>query len=139
MIGVVISLPFLGKLADIVPFKYTMICATGTKIAATLLFQTLTRPDTWQAPVIVILLIVGMVSQNLFIDSVFTKNIKRDTRGLMQGFNQFFGSIVILVYSKAGNYLNTNYGPAKPFLFLTALDSVLVVILVILILLGKLN
>lgn len=72
---VVISLPFLGKVADVVPFKYTMIAATSLKVIGAVFFQFLTRPDTWHATAVVFLLQMGMASQNLFIDSVFSKNI----------------------------------------------------------------
>ena len=50
----------------------------------------------------------------------------------MSGFNQFFGSLGILIYTKVGTYLYEVYGPQAPFLFVAALDAILLILMFIL-------
>ena len=60
--------------------------------------------------------------QNLFTDALFTKNLPSDIRGVFCGLYQFFGSLGVLLYSKAGAWLFELHGPRSPFLLVGLLD-----------------
>ena len=78
-------------------------------------------------------MVVGTIVNNICTDSIFYKNLPKETRGILNGAYSFAGQLGILAYSIAAGYL-FDILPKSPFILLGALDLAFVFIYMIFIL-----
>ena len=67
-------------------------------------------------------MIVATIIENISIDTIFAKNLPRETRAILNGVYSFSGSLGILIYSLVGGWLFDTYGPRSPFVLIGILD-----------------
>ncbi len=72
-----------GKISDSVSFRVSMPIVTIVKILSLLWMTRLPQPDSILANVVISIIIVSTYFQNTFGDTLFVKNLPKETRGLM--------------------------------------------------------
>ena len=122
--------PIVGRLCDsfeprkILPFSFLI------RFISTVLFCFLNHPNSYQAYAICVLMVVGTIVNNICTDSIFYKNLPKETRGILNGAYSFAGQLGILIYSIAAGYLFDIFSKS-PFILLGALDLIFVFIFLI--------
>lgn len=94
MYSVILSafvLPLAGKLCDQYSASFTVPFAFVLRSISTVFFWTLNRPDTIAAYVVCVLMIISTIIENISIDSIFNKNLPKETRGVLTGVQSFVG------------------------------------------------
>ena len=69
-------------------------------------------------------MIVFTIFESNLIDSIFTKNLVKETRGLLCGMQMFACNFGLLLYSISGGWLVDNIGPKAPFVLIGMLDFI---------------
>ena len=72
-----------GKISDSVSFRVSMPIVTIVKILSLFWMTRLPQPDSILANVVISIIIVSTYFQNTFGDTLFVKNLPKETRGLM--------------------------------------------------------
>jgi len=88
VISVVLSalvLPLVGRLCDSFPASQTVPFAFLLRCSSTILFCGLTAPDSRAAYAVCAMMIVGTIVENVSVDTVFYKNLAKETRGVLCG------------------------------------------------------
>lgn len=88
MLSVVVScivLPILGKFIDNSPAIRLAPFAFLGRCLFTFFFYLLDAPDTFQAYLVCVCIVVSTLCENNLIDSVFAKSLSKATRGLLFG------------------------------------------------------
>ena len=67
-------------------------------------------------------MVVATVTESVCCDSIFMKNLNKETRGILNGAYSFAGQIGILVFSLVGGWMFDNMGPKSPFIAIGFLD-----------------
>ena len=67
-------------------------------------------------------MIMGSIVEQISVDSIFSKNLAKETRGLLNGVYSFSGQLGILMYSLAAGYFFDKVGPKSPFVIIGLLD-----------------
>jgi MFS family permease len=65
---------------------------------------------------LVALIMTGMIFSMTSIETIFSRNLPKESRGTMNGLQSFFGALGGLWLTKMGGYLHDFYGPKSPFL-----------------------
>jgi MFS-type transporter involved in bile tolerance (Atg22 family) len=103
--------PFVGKICDNHSPKITIPVAFFFRCLTCFLFFTIERPDSMRSYVTCTLMIVGTIVENISVDSIFSKNLPKETRAILSGAYSFFGQVGILVYSLGAGKLYDIFGP----------------------------
>ena len=69
-----------------------------------------------------VFMIIGTIIENISIDSIFNKNLPKETRGLLNGVYSFAGQCGILIYSYLAGIMFDKIGPKAPFMLIGILD-----------------
>jgi MFS family permease len=69
--------------------------------------------------------------QNLFVDSLFAKNLPENVRGVLNGLYFLSASLGMLAFSKIGGICYDLYGTEYPFLMVGIADIIYINILLI--------
>jgi hypothetical protein len=56
-------------------------------------------------------MIIATIIENISVDTIFNKNLPKETRALLNGVYSMAGQLGILLYSKYGGVLFDMYGP----------------------------
>ena len=123
-----LTIPFIGKLCDSIEETKIMPVAFIVRGLSTVAFCFLKTPDSIGAYIICVIMIVGTIVENLSIESLYLKNLPKETRGVLCGAMSFVGQFGILFYSLVGGYIFDHIGPKSPFAFLGILDFIFVLI-----------
>ena len=83
--------PIAGFLVDYFPAHITVPGSFIFRCLTTLLFWSIERPDTTIAYAVCITMVVGTIIENIAVDSIFNKNLPKETRGVMSGIYSFGG------------------------------------------------
>mmetsp|Transcript_41334 Transcript_41334/g.39802 ORF Transcript_41334/g.39802 Transcript_41334/m.39802 type:complete len:143 (+) Transcript_41334:232-660(+) len=75
---------------------------------------------------------------NVVLYSLLFKNVEKGTRALVLGLHNTFGTIGILVLTKFGTYIYSNWSKSAPFVFVACVEFFYMLVLVGLKLSGKL-
>ena len=75
-------------------------------------------------------MVVGTIVNNICTDSIFYKNLPKETRGILNGAYSFSGQLGILLYSIAAGYI-FDILSKSPFILLGALDLAFIFIYII--------
>ena len=116
--------PFVGKICDAYSPKITIPLAFFFRCSTCMLFFTVEEPNSTKSYVTCTLMIIGTIVENISVDSIFSKNLPKETRAILNGAYSFFGQFGILVYSLSAGKLYDLYGPKTPFAIIGILDLV---------------
>lgn len=83
--------PIVGQLCDKYSPKISVPFAFIFRGITTLFFSCLTRPDSLAAYGVCVLMIIGTIIENISVDSIFNKNLPKETRGVLGGLYSFAG------------------------------------------------
>ena len=127
LISVLVStvvFPFVGKLTDTYPAIKIVPYAFLLRFISTLLFFTIENPDSYKSYIVCVFMIVASIVEFSAVDSIFSKNLEKQTRGILCGIYMFFSNFGILLYSVAAGWLFDLYGPRSPFVLIGLLDLI---------------
>jgi MFS-type transporter involved in bile tolerance (Atg22 family) len=77
--------PIIGKCCDMVDPKKTVPFAFFFRAMTTYLFSTLDSPDSIRSYGVCVLMILSSIIENISVDSIFNKNLPKETRGVLMG------------------------------------------------------
>lgn len=123
-----IIFPVVGKLCDtfqprnILPFSFMLRCLS------TILFWMLDTPDSYYAYGVCVLMVIASIVNNISTDTIYYKNLQKETRGILNGAYSFAGQFGILIYSLIAGYIFDIIGPKSPFILLGIMDLSFVLI-----------
>lgn len=115
--------PFVGQFCDNYSPKLIIPGAFFFRAFTTYLFMFVKDPTSVWSYLSCILMIVATIIENISVDSIFAKNLPKETRGVLNGVYSFAGQIGILLYSLVGGWLFDFAGPKSPFALIGILDS----------------
>ena len=115
-------LPVVGKLCDTVDPRNIMPLAFLARCCTTYFFWLLEKPDTFQCFAVCVAMVVATITEQVSCDSIFMKNLNKETRGILSGAYSFVGQIGVLLFSLAGGWMFDNLGQKSPFVAIGALD-----------------
>jgi MFS family permease len=101
-------------------------------------FKFLAVPDSFISYIIFLLIQLGTLFENVFVDSLFTKNLPKDIRGILNGLYYFFGGVGMLLFSKLCLHFYDKFGHESPFFLCATFDLSFVALVIVLSLCGKL-
>lgn len=133
----IIVLPLIGKLCDTVDPRKIMPFAFVSRSLITYMFWRLTSPQDEWTFVVCVSMVVATITESVCCDSIFMKNLNKETRGIFNGLFSFAGQIGILIFSLAGGWMFDNLGGKTPFVTIGILDIVFVIIFLSFILMQK--
>lgn len=118
----VIVLPVVGKLCDTIDPRKIMPVAFLARCFTTYLFWLLKAPDSPETFVVCVSMVVFTITESVCCDSIFMKNLNKETRGILNGVFAFAGQVGILIFSLVGGWMFDNLGPKSPFVAIGCLD-----------------
>ena len=68
-------------------------------------------------------MIIGTIIENISVDSIFNKNLPKETRGILGGLYSFSGYVGLLIFSLTAGWMFDNIGPKSPFVLVGFLDA----------------
>ena len=118
----VFVLPGIGKLCDTVDPRKIMPLAFLARCWTTYMFWLLEKPDSFECFVVCVAMVVATITEQISCDSIFMKNLNKETRGILSGAYSFVGQIGILLFSLVGGWMFDNLGSKSPFVAIGFLD-----------------
>lgn len=73
-------------------------------------------------------MVIASIVNNISTDTIYYKNLQKETRGILNGAYSFAGQFGILLYSLLAGYLFDFIGPKSPFILLGIMDFAFVLI-----------
>lgn len=116
--------PFVGRLCDFYRPKYTIPFSFFLRALSTYFFLNVDVPDSWGSYLSCIMMIIATIIENISVDSLFAKNLPKETRAILNGAYAFSGNLGILGFSLLSGYLVDNVGPKSPFALIGILDII---------------
>ena len=77
-------------------------------------------------------MILATICENTSIDTIFNKNLPKETRGILNGAYSFSGQLGVFVFSILSGYLFDEVGPKTPFYLIGILDFIYAILVIIL-------
>ena len=124
--------PFVGTACDYYSPKAMIPAAFLLRAFMTYLFSFVTDPSSYSSLLVCILLIIASIVENISVDTIFAKNLPKETRGLLNGIYSFAGQVGILAFSVAGGWLFDNFGTKSPFYLIGILDLLYAILVLVL-------
>lgn len=118
----VFFLPAIGKICDIVDPRNIMPIAFLARCSTTYLFWLLKKPAGTQTFVVCVSMVVATIAEQICCDSIFMKNLNKETRGILSGAYSFVGQVGTLFFSLIGGWMFDNLGSKSPFVAIGFLD-----------------
>ena len=100
-------------------------------------FLWLKNPESIASKVMCVLLVVFTVVEAVSIEVLFFRGMPSQIRGTMMGMFAFFGQVGTLVFVLLGGQMFDKIDRSAPFVFLALADTLLVLLVITLICLGK--
>ena len=121
-VGAAIVFPIVGYVCDrISPTKFAPFAFIARFICCCF-FYTLTSPNSIYAYIICALIVISTVIEQISMDSIFAKNLPKETRGVLNGFYSFLGQLGILIFSFIAGWSFDAIGPKSPFALIGIID-----------------
>lgn len=117
-------LPVIGKICDVVDPRKIMPFAFLARCSTTYLFWLLKTPESVQTFLVCVAMVIATIAEQISCDSIFMKNLNKETRGILSGAYSFAGQVGILFFSLVGGWMFDNLGPKSPFVAIGVLDFV---------------
>jgi|TARA_B110000305_G_C18821088_1_gene351397 MFS family permease len=67
-------------------------------------------------------MVIATIIENISVDSIFNKNLPKESRGALNGLFSFSGQSGILIYSIIGGWMFDNIGRFSPFVIIGICD-----------------
>jgi MFS family permease len=83
--------PFVGQVCDLFSPRKTIPFAFIFRALTTGMFYCVDKPNSYLAYFSAIMMIVGTIVENISIDTIFAKNLPKETRGILNGVYSFSG------------------------------------------------
>lgn len=83
--------PFIGQVCDLYSPKIVIPVSFFFRFFTTVLFAFVHDPNSMIALFTCILMIVATIIENISIDTIFNKNLPKETRGVLTGAASFSG------------------------------------------------
>ena len=77
-------------------------------------------------------MILATICENTSVDTIFNKNLPKETRGILNGAYSFAGQLGILIFSLLAGWMFDNIGPKTPFYLIGVLDFLYAILVIIL-------
>ena len=134
-----ISAPFLGMIGDSIPARVLIPVSFGLRAIFGYMFLFVHDPESIYAYTLICL--VGLTSglQVIAINVLFYSTLPSKLRGTMTGFFMFFGTMGKLIFALIGGYMFDKIGRNSPILLQSAMDTLVVVLALSMICMGKLQ
>lgn len=87
----IIVLPLVGKLCDTVDPRKIMPIAFLARCSTTYMFWRLESPENIQTFYVCVSMVVFTIAESVCCDSIFMKNLNKETRGVLNGVFSFAG------------------------------------------------
>jgi len=100
-------------------------------------FLWLKDPESYVSEVMCVLLVVFTVVEAVSIEVLFFRGMPSQIRGTMMGMFAFFGQVGTLVFVLCGGQMFDKIDRSAPFVFLALGDTLLLLLVITLICLGK--
>ncbi|CDW84532.1 mfs transporter [Stylonychia lemnae] len=113
---------FTGHYSDKFQYRITIPIAFTIKASVIFLLIFLDNPNSFLFQLCCIAIQSFSLIQNILIDGLFSKNLKKEIRGTLNGVYYFFGSLGMLLYAKLGGYLYDNVSQDTPFYIASGLN-----------------
>jgi MFS family permease len=69
-------------------------------------------------------MIIATIIENISVDTLFAKNLPKETRAILNGCYSMAGNLGLLLFSLASGWLVDNVGPKAPFALIGLLDII---------------
>lgn len=89
-------------------------------------------PASKSSFLVCIAMIIGSIMENISIDTIFNKNLPKETRGILNGAYSFMGQVGILIFSITSGWLFDHAGPKSPFYLTGVLDFTFAILIIVL-------
>ena len=83
--------PFVGRICDSYSPRITIPASFLFRFLITIMFYTVDRPSSRRSYVTCILLIMATIVENISVDTIFAKNLPKETRAILNGAYSFSG------------------------------------------------
>lgn len=117
-------LPAVGRICDTYSPKVTIPLSFLLRGLTTVAFSFIQDPASLGSIVTCISMIVTTIIENISVDTIFNKNLPKETRGVLNGVYSICGQLGIFLYSKYGGILFDKLGPKTPFYLIGSLDLI---------------
>lgn len=84
-------LPLIGKLCDSVDPRKIMPLAFLARCWTTYMFWLLEKPDSFECFTVCVSMVIATIAEQISCDSIFMKNLNKETRGILSGAYSFVG------------------------------------------------
>lgn len=129
----------IGCLADRIPIVLTFAIAFVPRVIGLLLMGFVQEPGTGLFYFSMILAASSNVAADMSVGVYFMKVINPETRGALSGLNNIVSSLSVTFLSGFGGWSFDYIGTYSPFFTVAVLNSVFILVIVILALLGRLK
>ena len=117
--------PLIGVICDkidpmkIVPFAFIF------RFFTMVLFEFISTPRSAYQYFVSLAIVVASLLEQISVDSIFNKNMPKETRGMFNGFYSVMVVIAVLVYSGLSGYAIDKYSNTKwPFYIIGGFDLI---------------
>ena len=83
--------PFVGQVCDLLSPRKTIPLAFLFRAVTTAMFYGVELPNSYGSYISCILMIVGTIVENISVDTIFAKNLPKETRAILNGAYSFSG------------------------------------------------
>ena len=123
--------PIVGTICDkvspikIVPWAFMSRCFV------LYMFYLINNPDSFYSYCVNTLMVIASLTEQISCDSIFNKNLPKETRGMFNGLYSIANAIAIFIYTIISGYAIDHYHSVKiPFFILAILDIMFVLLFV---------
>jgi len=87
----IIVLPIVGFICDRIESRKIVPVAYLLRTFTVFMFYELKEPDTWEAYLVCVSIVITSIVEQIANDSIFYKNLPAETRGVFNGLYSFVG------------------------------------------------
>jgi len=125
-----LAFPVVGKICDTYDAtKVTPLAFILRGFTCYLFFQ-IENTTSMFSYVVIALISATTVLEQISVDSIFSKEMFKETRGMMYAAYSLANTIGILIYSLMAGYTFYKYGPRSPFVCIGVLDIIFAILFV---------
>ena len=131
--------PLFGSISDRLPSRIVIPVAFTIRGICGYSFLFMDNPESLFSIVFIVVLIVSTLLEGISLEVLFLRGLPNQIRGTMIGVYSFFGHIGILLFLLVGGQMFDKIGKNSPFVFLAIMDTIVVLVALIMVCMGKLK
>jgi MFS family permease len=112
----------MGRLSDTLHPRITITMGFIFRGIICSLFVWMGQPGSLFSYIAIILLMIASIMQNVSVDSIFAKNLPKETRGILNGCLSFGDQLAILLFTFVSGWMFDKVGPKSPIALIGVLD-----------------